>query len=83
MLAQHKVSEARGTVLGWRIYAPYRELWARSQNVLTVRPLPVQTPEFHCFVRRDDDERDRHIEESVAVTGTSCNVGVELDPRGR
>jgi hypothetical protein len=43
----------------------------------------VEAPEFHCFVRQDDDERDRHIEESRAMTGTSCKVGVELDPGGR
>lgn len=27
-----KFQKHGGTVLGWRIYAPYRELWARSQN---------------------------------------------------
>lgn len=42
-----------------------------------------EAPEFHGFVRLDDDERDRHIEEERAMTGTSCEVGVEFDPRER
>jgi hypothetical protein len=82
MLAQHKVSEARGYCTRVANLCTLQGAMGEKSECKTPRCRPQL--KYRSFnASSDSDERDRHIEESRVMAGTICKVGVELDPRGR